>query len=79
MLKKCKKKKNIIISEPFRLIKFKLYRKHLGTIKNAVFHGNSSSTLVALKLPLTYDGKIEKCIHCFVTADVKTKLLQKCF
>ena len=45
-------------------IKLKLYRKDLGTslYKITVFHGNCSSSLVAmatLNLPLTYNGKME--------------------
>ena len=31
-----------------------------------------------LKFPLTYNGKSENGIHCYLTADILTKVLQKC-
>ena len=36
------------------------------------------SLLCNLKLPLTYNGKSEIGIYCYLIADIITKVLQKC-
>ena len=45
---------------------------------NCVFCSNWIRTLVAM-LPLTYNlGKVEIGLYCYLTADILTKVLQKC-
>ena len=76
----------IISSKTYAALKLQLYRNNFSASlnRNIVFMAlillQQFSCYGSLKLPLTTNGMLKRfCIYCYVTRDIVTKFLQKCF